>query len=130
MVFHRHIRAAIAGRGFRRTRTSRRHELGRRHRLNCRPNEEGKAGQDNEQSPEDQDPHVRNIRRSLPPFKVLSAAATGFLLSAVGTLRKARYEQMVSACAPMRDTRLVDFGVVLERQNAVPGDVLKTSHFE
>jgi hypothetical protein len=53
MVFHRHIRAAIAGRGLRHTHTSWRHELQTRHRLNRSPNEEGKAGQDNEQSPED-----------------------------------------------------------------------------
>jgi hypothetical protein len=32
---------------------------------------------------------------------------------------------MVSACAPMRDMCLGDFGVVLERQNAVPRDILK-----
>jgi hypothetical protein len=69
-VFHRHIRAAIAGRDARRTHTRWRHELRRRHRLNRSPNEEGKAGQDYEQSPEDQDPHVCNIRRSLPPFKI------------------------------------------------------------
>src|ERR1700730_17329737 len=46
-----------------------------RHRMNRGPNEGGKAGQDYEQSPKDQDPHVCNIRISLPPFKVPSAAA-------------------------------------------------------
>jgi hypothetical protein len=74
MVFHRHIRAAIAGLGFRRTHTSCRRERRRPHRLNRSPNEEGKAGQDNEQSPEDQDPHVCNIRRSPPQFKVPSTS--------------------------------------------------------
>jgi hypothetical protein len=58
------------------------------YRLNRSPNEKGKAGQDNEQSPEDQDPHVCNIRRSLPPFNVPSAAATGLLLSAIYRRRK------------------------------------------
>jgi hypothetical protein len=44
------------------------------------------------------------------------------------SLRKARYEHMVSACAPMRDMCymcLGDFGVVLERQNAVPRAILQ-----
>ena len=41
-----------------------------RHRMNRGPHEEGKAGQDNEQPPEDQDSHACNIPRSLPPFKV------------------------------------------------------------
>jgi hypothetical protein len=40
--------------------------------MNRGPNEKGKAGQDNEQPPEDQDPHACNIHRSLPPFKVPS----------------------------------------------------------
>ena len=75
------------------SRSSRRSRVGRhpytsccrQHRMNRSPSEEGKAGQDNEQPPEDQDTHACNIPRSLPPFKVPSAAATGFLLSAVST---------------------------------------------
>jgi hypothetical protein len=40
--------------------------------MNRRPNKEGKASQDNEQPPENQDSHVCNIRSSLPLFKVRS----------------------------------------------------------
>jgi hypothetical protein len=36
------------------------------------------------------------------------------------SLRKTRYEHIVSACAPMRDICLGNFGVLLERQNADP----------
>jgi hypothetical protein len=70
MVFHRHLHAAVVDRGLRDIHTSCR----RLHRLNRGPNEEGKASQDNEQTPEDQDTHACNIPRSLPPFKVLSMA--------------------------------------------------------
>jgi hypothetical protein len=80
MVLHRHLRAAVAGRGLRGIPARRRQQTRGRHRLNGGPDEEGKAGQDKEQSPEDHDPHSLNIRRTLTVFKVPSAAARLSLL--------------------------------------------------
>jgi len=57
MVFHRHLHAAVVDRGLGGIHTSCR----RQRRMNRGPNEEGKAGQDNEQPPEDQDTHACNI---------------------------------------------------------------------
>jgi hypothetical protein len=73
MVVHRHLCAAVVDRGLRGIHTSWRR---RRNRMNRGPNEEGKAGQDNEQPPEDQDPHAATLPRSLPPFKVRSTGRT------------------------------------------------------
>jgi hypothetical protein len=72
MVLHRRFRAAVSGSGLRGIPANRRHQTRGRHRLNGGPDEEGKAGQDNEQSPEDHETHACNIRRSLPPFKIAS----------------------------------------------------------
>jgi hypothetical protein len=47
-----------------------------RHRLNGGPGKEGKAGQDNEPAPEDQNSHAGNIRSSQPQIKVPSSAET------------------------------------------------------
>ena len=89
MVFHSHLRAAVAGHGLRGIHTSLTPSNAlTRHRLNRGPDEEGKASQDNEQPPEDQDPHACNIRSSLPPFKVSYA---GVILNGDPATRGARF---------------------------------------
>ena len=82
----------------------------RRYRLSCSPNEEGKAGQDNEHSPEKEDAHTCSIRRSLPPFKVPSAGVILTGRTGVPDLRSGKWRKIEGEGDPLADLHLWRLG--------------------